>query len=315
MPDIEISVIDQEIAPDLDTQQEILAELGVGLVTLRACDGKNMMALPVERVGEIAESHRSRNVEPWCLASPVLKMDLKPCVGIGAPFREVNDFMDNVVQAAIARAKAAKVQGIRIFTGYLHPNTPRGYWDDVSLTYFVPAATAINDADLDVYVEDEGNTGLRDAKDCVRYLRKAGIQRGVTVARDLGNEVIIPRSKNEIVAGTAILGDWLGVLHVKDVKPPRGGFHWSKGRVNESAVEGFVLAGQGNGCYPQVIGELVRGNYVPSRTIHPMKLRLDLEPHYTMTKGKDTQYGGTSGPEGVRLAHAALMALLKRVSQ
>lgn len=268
-----VSGFGDEIAPDLATQLEVLADAGISRLDLRSVGGTNVLELSDTEVGEMAEEIAAAGVSVAAIGSPVGK------VGIDAAFSaELAKF-----RRALEVAGVVDAEFIRVFSYYLPDDDSPDAWRAEVLRRMRRLTELAADADVTLLVENEqGLYGSTPAR-CRELLTEVDSPHFRAVF-DPANFVEIgvspyPEALLQLV-------EFVDYLHVKDVEA--GG------------DRSIVLPGRGDAKLPEILRTLARRGFTGG---------LALEPHLEVAGRR----GGFSGPEGFRRAARALNEIIASI--
>ena len=271
-----IGAFGDEIADDLETQLQVLNELKIPCLELRAAWGVNVLNLSDEQVAQVRALCAGHGVTVSALGSPIGKSPIE------APIETEVENLRRVIEIG----RQLGTENIRIFSFH-----PPGDSDSVDYDSYVDSAIERIGRLVEV-AEAEGRDAAagereRDRRRYTRALREAGRCAG---ERAPG----LPVGPGQLCAGG------------------RGAPHGARLAAAERAASGYVhikdctldgtvkAAGEGDGQVPELLTELVSSGY---------KGMLALEPHLAMAGHSS----GFSGPDGMAYAVKALRAVMRDV--
>ena len=270
-----ISAFGDEIASDLETQLQVLNELKIPCLELRAVWGQNVLLLSDEQVAQVRALCDGHGVKISAIGSPIGKSPIE------AP---VETEVQNL-RRLIEIARQLGTNNIRIFS--FHPPG-----DSASVDYDSYVDSAIDRIRcLAAVAEAEGITLLLENE---KGIVGDTLERCVKLVEGLESAhlVFLWDSANFVQVGEAritergwpLLSSRVGYVHIKDC-----------------TLDGTVkAAGEGDGQVPELLTELVRSGY---------KGMLALEPHLAIA----AHSSGFSGPDGMAYAVEALRAVMGTV--
>lgn len=270
-----ISAFGDEIAPDLETQLEVLNELHIPCLELRGVWGKNVLHLSDEEVAQVKALCAARGVTVSAIGSPVGK----------SPLEDPIETEESNLRRVCAIAKALGTRNVRVFS------------------FYPPAAG--NDACFDDYVNESIGSlqrlvAVAEEEDCTLLLENEKGIVGDTLDRcvklvqalDSPNLVFLWDPANFVQVGEEkitergwpLLQDRLGYVHIKDCE--------QSGKIK--------AAGEGDGQIPELLTRLMESGY---------QGMLALEPHLAMAGHSS----GFSGPGGMAYAVEKLREVMAQV--
>ncbi len=270
-----IGAFGDEIADDLETQLQVLNELKIPCLELRAAWGVNVLNLSDEQVAQVRALCDRHGVTVSALGSPIGKSPIE------APIETEVENLRRVIEIG----RQLGTENIRIFS--FHPPG-----DSASVDYDSYVETAIGRIGrlLDV-AEAEGVTLLLENEKgivgdtldrCVKLVEALESERLVFLW-DPANFVQVGEARLT-ERGWPRLRDRVGYVHIKDC-----------------TLDGTVkAAGEGDGQVPELLTELVSSGY---------RGMLALEPHLAMAGHSS----GFSGPDGMAYAVERLRAVMRDV--
>ena len=270
-----ISAFGDEIASDLETQLQVLNELKIPCLELRAVWGQNVLLLSDEQVAQVRALCDGHGVTISAIGSPIGKSPIE------APIEtEVQN-----LRRLIEIARQLGTNNIRIFS--FHPPG-----DSASVDYDSYVDSAIDRIRcLAAVAEAEGITLLLENEKgivgdtldrCVKLVE--GLESAHLVFLwDPANFVQVGEARIT-ERGWPLLSSRVGYVHIKDCD------------LNGSVK----AAGEGDGQVPELLTQLVSDGY---------QGMLALEPHLAIA----AHSSGFSGPDGMAYAVEALRAVMHNV--
>jgi len=255
-----------EISEALETQLDVLEELGIGHMDLRSVWGTNVLDLDPDEVADVRAALDERGIEVSAIGSPIGKID------IDEPFDPHFDRFET----AIERADRFDADYIRLFSYWMpEDGDPADHRAEV-LRRMERKAERAADAGVVLVHENEkdiyGDTPAR-CRDLLTSVDSAHLR-----------AVFDPANFLEIGArpfpdGLLRLVEFVEYLHIKDAE------HGQRGAITP--------AGQGDGRIPETLAALDDRGFAGFAS---------LEPHLA----EAGEYGGYSGPDAFRVACEAL---------
>ena len=270
-----ISAFGDEIASDLETQLQVLNELKIPCLELRAVWGQNVLLLSDEQVAQVRALCDGHGVTISAIGSPIGKSPIE------AP---VETEVQNL-RRLIEIARQLGTNNIRIFS--FHPPG-----DSASVDYDSYVDSAIDRIRcLAAVAEAEGITLLLENE---KGIVGDTLDRCVKLVEGLESPhlVFLWDPANFVQVGEAritergwpLLSSRVGYVHIKDCD------------LNGSVK----AAGEGDGQVPELLTQLVSDGY---------QGMLALEPHLAIA----AHSSGFSGPDGMAYAVEALRAVMRSV--
>ena len=270
-----ISAFGDEIASDLETQLQVLNELKIPCLELRAVWGQNVLLLSDEQVAQVRALCDGHGVTISAIGSPIGKSPIE------AP---VETEVQNL-RRLIEIARQLGTNNIRIFS--FHPPG-----DSASVDYDSYVDSAIDRIRrLAAVAEAEGITLLLENEKgivgdtldrCVKLV-EAIESPHLVFLWDPANFVQVGEARIT-ERGWPLLSSRVGYVHIKDC-----------------TLSGSVkAAGEGDGQVPELLTRLVSDGY---------QGMLALEPHLAIA----AHSSGFSGPDGMAYAVEALRAVMHNV--
>ena len=270
-----ISAFGDEIASDLETQLQVLNELKIPCLELRAVWGQNVLLLSDEQVAQVRALCDGHGVTISAIGSPIGKSPIETPVET-----EVQN-----LRRLIEIARQLGTNNIRIFS--FHPPG-----DSASIDYDSYVDSAIDRIRrLAAVAEAEGITLLLENEKgivgdtldrCVKLV-EAIESPHLVFLWDPANFVQVGEARIT-ERGWPLLGSRVGYVHIKDCD------------LNGSVK----AAGEGDGQVPELLTQLVSDGY---------QGMLALEPHLAIA----AHSSGFSGPDGMAYAVEALRAVMHNV--
>ncbi len=270
-----IGAFGDEIADDLETQLQVLNELKIPCLELRAAWGVNVLNLSDEQVARVRALCEEHGVTVSALGSPIGKSPIE------APIEtEVKN-----LQRVIEIGRQLGTANIRIFS--FHPPGDSATVDydsylDSAIDRIGRLVAVAEEEDVTLLLENEKGIVGDTLDRCVKLVEALESEHLVFLW-DPANFVQVGEARLT-ERGWPLLRDRVGYVHIKDC-----------------TLDGTVkAAGEGDGQVPELLTELVRCGY---------KGMLALEPHLAMAGHSS----GFSGPDGMAYAVKALRAVMDDV--
>ena len=270
-----IGAFGDEIADDLETQLQVLNELKIPCLELRAAWGVNVLNLSDEQVARVRALCEEHGVTVSALGSPIGKSPIE------AP---IETEMKNL-RRVIAIGRQLGTANIRIFS--FHPPGDSASVDydsylDSAIDRIGRLVAVAEEEDVTLLLENEKGIVGDTLDRCVKLVEALESERLVFLW-DPANFVQVGEARLT-ERGWPLLGDRVGYVHIKDC-----------------TLDGTVkAAGEGDGQVPELLTELVRCGY---------KGMLALEPHLAMAGHSS----GFSGPDGMAYAVETLRMVMRDV--
>ena len=211
--DLTISLITDEVSPSLDEGLAFARAEGIGLIDLRVVDGRNVLALSRDELGDVARRVRAAGLAVSCICTPLLKWSPpgKTSRTKGDQFGfELGDRAPRDVYAeAFATAETLGARNLRIFS-YLSYD---GYRVDDLRAPLDDLLTLAERFDMKLHVENEGVcniAGFAELETLVTAYRHPRLR----ALPDVANAFI--RSMPPSAADLARLLPFTDILHIKD---------------------------------------------------------------------------------------------------
>ncbi len=270
-----IGAFGDEIADDLETQLQVLNELKIPCLELRAAWGVNVLKLSDGQVARVRALCDGHGVTVSALGSPIGKSPIE------APIETEVKNLRRVIEIG----RQLGTENIRIFS--FHPPG-----DSASVDYDSYVETAIGrigrlvavaeEEDVTLLLENEKGIVGDTLDRCVKLVEALQSEHLVFLW-DPANFVQVGEARLT-ERGWPLLHDRVGYVHIKDC-----------------TLDGTVkAAGEGDGQVPELLTELVNSGY---------KGMLALEPHLAMAGHSS----GFSGPDGMAHAVERLRAVMRDV--
>ncbi|MCY4117265.1 MAG: sugar phosphate isomerase/epimerase [Caldilineaceae bacterium] len=270
-----IGAFGDEIADDLETQLQVLNELKIPCLELRAAWGVNVLNLSDEQVARVRALCEEHGVTVSALGSPIGKSPIE------APIEtEVKN-----LQRVIEIGRQLGTANIRIFS--FHPPGDSATVDydsylDSAIDRIGRLVAVAEEEDVTLLLENEKGIVGDTLDRCVKLVEALESEHLVFLW-DPANFVQVGEARLT-ERGWPLLRDRVGYVHIKDC-----------------TLDGTVkAAGEGDGQVPELLTELVRCGY---------KGMLALEPHLAMAGHSS----GFSGPDGMAYAVETLRMVMRDV--
>ena len=236
-----LSVISDEIAPDLDTAISFARAHGLDHLDLRSLDGRNILDLDDAAVDAVARRLDAAGLAVGCLCSPLLKW-LPP--GMARPLQAHDAFGFDAAgvdeaqcfRRAFGIAERLGVRRLRIFS-YL------AYEDFAARDLARPLASLLDLAerqDCVLLLENEPVCNIRTPRAMLDLVAGAAHPR-LRALFDLGN--FVGAGVAPTAAEIAALAPWIGYIHLKDHLPGRGMVPLGEGEVDHRGALALIAAG------------------------------------------------------------------------
>lgn len=282
---MQLSVITDEISPDLAAALDVMKEYDCTGAELRVLWGTNIADISDEQADDARRILDQKRMAVVGLASPLFKCELGEQSGDlgrmhGASQRTAQQQME-VLARCSALAKRFGTNYIRIFS----------YWKRGPLTPEIEDAIAAGISDAVKYAEDTGvvllmenehDTYLGTGVETARFLSRFDSP-ALKAVWDPGNAFYVPDSEPPFPDGYAALRNHIAHVHVKDAE------------LLASGKRRFVVVGEGEIGYEDQIAALKADGYTGF---------ISLETHYKPFAGTQEQ--------GSRLCLQSLRKLLSQ---
>ena len=268
-----IGAFGDEIADDLETQLQVLNELKIPCLELRAAWGVNVLNLSDEQVARVRALCDGHGVTVSALGSPIGKSPIEAPVET-----EVKN-----LQRVIEIGRHLGTENIRIFS--FHPPGDSASVDydsylDSAIDRIGRLVAVAEEEDVTLLLENEKGIVGDTLDRCVKLVEALESEHLVFLW-DPANFVQVGEARLT-ERGWPLLRDRVGYVHIKDC-----------------TLDGTVkAAGEGDGQVPELLTELVRSGY---------QGMLALEPHLAMAGHSS----GFSGPDGMAYAVETLRAVMR----
>jgi sugar phosphate isomerase/epimerase len=268
-----LSAFGDEIDPDLETQLRVLRELRISKLDLRGAWGTNVLDLSDEQAATVHRMCTEYGIEVCCLGSPVGKTPILE------PIEKEAANLARLFQIG----RAVGTRRIRVFSFYPPDTSCNALYDGYvqsaanRLAHLTSLAAA---AGFLLLLENEKEIVTDTPERCHAVLQIAGAE-ALRFIWDPANFVQVDVAR-PMARGWKALGPYVSHVHIKDAL----------------LADGSVRpAGLGDGEVRELLTALRGIGY---------QGELALEPHLTFAGAS----GGSSGPEGMAVAAAALRKLM-----
>ena len=266
-----ISAFGDEIDDDLATQLDVLAAEDIHHLELRSAWGRNVLDLDAASLARAKQLLDERGFKVSAVGSPIGKSLIS----------QPREFELERMERAIAAAEALDTRLIRVFSFYRPQNEP-GTWEpyrDEVLARMALLTERAAQAGLTLAHENERDI-YGDVPERCLDIHMAVNSPALCNAFDPANYVLC--GVRPMVDAWPLLGVYTSHVHVKDAR-------FADGSIQP--------AGAGDGDIPGLLAALKAMGYQGFLT---------LEPHLKHAG----QFGGLSGPDGMRVAAQALKQLI-----
>jgi sugar phosphate isomerase/epimerase len=265
-----LSAFGDEIADDVETQLEVLDELGIGWLELRKAWGTNVLDLDDSQVASLRDMCNRHSIKVSCIGSPVGKS------AIEEPLETVLSDLSRILDIAEALGTGL----VRVFSFYPPKGASPADYVDGSISRLTEMANMAAARGILLLLENEGGLVGDTPERCMALLEGVDSP-GLSFVWDTGN---FPHSgvSQAFDRGWPLLGSRVACVQVKDALV---------------ADKTITVAGDGDGQIPELLVALRESGYGGF---------LALEPHLKVAG----QRGGFSGPGGMRRAAEALRDLM-----
>ena len=269
-----ISAFGDEIAVDFEEQLQVLNDLAIALIDVRAAWGVNCSQFSPEHTRRIKALCDRYGIAVSCMGSPIGKSPIADPIAIES----------ERLKHIGATAHALGTRDIRLFSFY-----PEGEHDGAAMQQSIDRLGTLTDIaaanDLQLLLENERGVVGDLPERCLQIM----------AAIDSPNFKFIWDPANFVQCGAAnhvdqwweALHPYIGYIHIKDARLPEGG-------EERSTV---TVAGAGDGQLFELLSRLKESGYDGV---------LSLEPHLLEAKHSS----GFSGADGMALAVGALRELM-----
>jgi len=265
-----LSAFGDEIADDVETQLEVLDELGIGWLELRKAWGTNVLYLDDSQVFSLRDMCNRHSIKVSCIGSPVGKS------AIEEPLETVLSDLSRILDIAEALGTGL----VRVFSFYPPKGASPADYVDGSISRLTEMANMAAARGILLLLENEGGLVGDTPERCMALLEGVDSP-GLSFVWDTGN---FPHSgvSQAFDRGWPLLGSRVACVQVKDALV---------------ADKTITVAGDGDGQIPELLVALRESGYGGF---------LALEPHLKVAG----QRGGFSGPDGMRRAVEGLRGLM-----
>ena len=198
-----LSVITDEIAPELGRALDVCEELELDAVELRTLDGVQIVDQPDERLGSIRAELDRRGFGVCAIASPLFKCNRG---------EESDDVLERTIRAALALGAPI----VRAF-GFWRERDPAATLSDVGSALRRAAARA-DEEGITLALENEHECNVAGA-DELRAALDAAAAPTLRVIWDPGNAAMLDPSRWTGLGGLEEIVDRVAHVHLKDVSP------------------------------------------------------------------------------------------------
>ncbi|MDP6063279.1 MAG: sugar phosphate isomerase/epimerase family protein [SAR202 cluster bacterium] len=265
-----LSAFGDEIADDVETQLEVLNELGIGWLELRKAWGTNVLDLDDSQIDNLRDKCSRHSMKVSCIGSPVGK----------SPIEEPLETVLSDLSRILDIAETLNTGLVRVFSFYPPEGASLADYVDRSISRLTQMADMAAARGILLLLENEGGLVGDTPGRCLTLLEGVDSP-GLSFVWDTGN---FPHSgvSHAFDRGWPLLGSWVACVQVKDALV---------------ADQTITVAGGGDGQIPELLVALRESGYCGF---------LALEPHLKVAG----QRGGFSGPDGMRRAAEALRNLM-----
>ena len=278
-----IGAFGDEIAPDLETQLQVLNELKIPCLELRGVWGQNVLHLSDEQVAKVRALCAAHGVTISAIGSPIGKSPIEQ--PIETEVENLRRLIEIARQLDTGRASSGSPANpcIRIFS--FHPPVDSTDYDsyvDSAIDRIRRLVAVAEEEGVTLLLENEKGIVGDTLDRCVKLVDAIDNPHLVFLWDpanfvQVGEERITER-------GWPLLGSRVGYVHIKDCE------------LNGSVK----AAGEGDGQIPELLTRLVSSGY---------QGMLALEPHLAIA----AHSSGFSGPDGMARAVEALRAVMRTV--
>jgi len=265
-----LSAFGDEIDDDVETQLEVLDELGIGWLELRKAWGTNVLDLDDSQVASLRDMCNRHSIKVSCIGSPVGKSPIEE------PLETVLSDLSRILDIAAALGTGR----VRVFSFYPPKDANSADYVDGSISRLTEMANMAAARGILLLLENEGGLVGDTPERCLALLEGVD-DPGLSFVWDTGN---FPHSgvSQAFDRGWPLLRDRVACVQVKDALV---------------ADKTITVAGDGDGQIPELLVALRESGYGGF---------LALEPHLKVAG----QRGGFSGPDDMRRAAEALRGLM-----
>ena len=269
-----LSAFGDEIDDDLDVQLRLLTELGIGHLELRKAWGIRVLELGDSQVTKVKDSCDRYSVAVSCIGSPIGK----------SPIHGPLDVVLEDLERAFEIAEAVGTNRIRLFSFYTPEDDGDGQPErhiERAVSRLARLASLAERRAMLLLLENEAGL-VGDTPERCQAILEGVDSPSLRFVWDTGN---FPHAGVARAAelGWPLVGSYLAHVQVKDAM------------LSDRTI---TVAGQGDGRVPELLARLRDAGYLGF---------LALEPHLRHAGPR----GGYSGPEGMRVAVAALRELME----
>lgn len=281
-----LSAFGDEIAPDLETQMNVLEQHGISHIEMRKVNGLGLEKYTLDQVHGIKKQLDARGFKISAIGSPIGKIKITDDFGPHLKlFRHV-----------IAIAKILETRFIRMFSFYIPAGENPGQYRDEVMRRWREFVQAADGTGLVLLHENEKEIYGDTPERCLDLLQ--------TVNSDYMRAIFDPANFVQCDArtypdGFRLLKDYVVYLHIKDAV-------FSDHHV--------VPAGYGDGKIPEILTELNRSGFEGFLSLEPHLAHFegfaDLEPN---SPRQDLPPG--DGPEKFGVAAVALKKIIDQIEE
>ncbi len=271
---MKISAFGDEAAGAFEEQLQVLRNLDISLIDIRAAWGVNCSEFTDEHVRLIKQLCARYGITAACMGSPIGK----------SPIADPIDIECERLKRIGATAHQLGTRNIRIFSFY-----PEGEPDEAALQQSIDRLGTLTqiaaDADLQLLLENEKGV-VGDVPSRCLHIMEAIDSAHFRFIWDPANFVQCGAAEH-VDAWWSALSPHIGYIHIKDAILPEG----------DEERSTVTVAGEGDGQLPELLQRLRDSGYAGV---------LSLEPHLLEAKHSS----GFSGADGMALAVGALRKLM-----
>jgi sugar phosphate isomerase/epimerase len=198
-----LSVITDEIAPDLARALDVCEELELDAVELRTLDGVQIVDRPDDHLASIRAELDRRGFGVCAIASPLFKCNR-------------GEDSDDVLERTLRAAVALRAPIVRAF-GFWRERDPAAALPDIG-SALRRAAVRVDAAGLSLALENEHECNVATA-DETRAALDAAAAPFLRVIWDPGNAAMLDPSRWSGLGGLEEIVDRVAHVHLKDVSP------------------------------------------------------------------------------------------------
>lgn len=267
-----VSAFGDEIDPDLDTQLDLMSELKIGHLELRAAWGTNVLKMDGAQVARVVATCLERGVAVSCIGSPVGK------TAIDEPLASTLADLERICETA----RAVGTRYVRIFSFYPPEGQEgrQGEYVEESTARLGAMSELAGKSEVTLILENEiGVVG--DTPERCRVLLEGVDSPWLRFVWDTANFVHVGVER-PVDRSWELLSPYVEYVQIKDYN---------------AADDKVVPAGEGDAQVPVLLAKLRDVGY---------RGYLALEPHLALA-GRSS---GFSGPEGMRVAARALRTVM-----